>query len=206
MLDKIINNRLTVKQTDKEIAEMLGNISKDEIVEDLSIETKPIENISNFINEETEEPEKIDVFDDNEEGEIMDNIEEENVVEEPIESSAFNINDLLKSDIPEEENNEILEDTSKNIIETVIDEPIEQIDNFGINPFQEDSMTNAGIDNSLDYNALSKKSTKLKNRDLISVITDVRDATKKIEAAGYDVNAEEFDFDDMYQIVIKIQK
>jgi len=41
---------------------------------------------------------------------------------------------------------------------------------------------------------------------LASVINESRNLVKKIENAGFVVNTEEFDFEEMYQIIIKIDK
>ena len=44
------------------------------------------------------------------------------------------------------------------------------------------------------------------NRSLSSAINMARAESKKIESLGFNVDTEEFDFEDMYQIIIKIKK
>lgn len=43
-------------------------------------------------------------------------------------------------------------------------------------------------------------------RSLASAITLAREESKKIESLGFNIETEEFDFEDMYQIIIKIKK
>ncbi len=44
------------------------------------------------------------------------------------------------------------------------------------------------------------------SKSLASAINMARDESKKIESLGFNVDTEEFDFEDMYQIIIKIKK
>ena len=43
-------------------------------------------------------------------------------------------------------------------------------------------------------------------KSLSKAINSARDEARKIENMGFNVDTEEFDFEDMYQIIIKIQK
>ena len=44
------------------------------------------------------------------------------------------------------------------------------------------------------------------DKNLSHAINVARDEVKKIENLGFEVDTEEFDFEDMYQIIIKIKK
>ena len=42
--------------------------------------------------------------------------------------------------------------------------------------------------------------------NITSAVNAVRNATKQIEEADFKIETEEFDFEDLYQIIIKIEK
>ena len=226
MLDKIINNRLTVKQTDNEINKILKNNNSN----NNAIESTPIENISDFFtstNNNTLENTTEDNL--NNEANESDFKEEDNkIVELQNNNNEFNLEDLLKVEEPESENKEdftdIKEEKTNDVIINNIDtsQKEEKVDDFNqpkinkntninqnqINPFQEDiNEPSLTMENELPRDEDKKQNDNQKGgKDLISVINNTRNAIKNIEKSGFKVDTEEFDFEDMYQIIIKIEK
>lgn len=241
MLDKIINNRLTVKQTDMEINKILQSHNNSSN----SIESTPIENISDFLNSkpiETEEDDDDSTVNtlENTENVVNDLNEEKEISDSPsvdnLQKDDFDLNDLLRVESPgetfnvqennnqNEPNDKIDEINKENEIEkkpeeksidessimkaeTTKNEAI--IDNITnqINPFQEGINENLNVYNSLNEEPKEIKTEKPKaNKDLITVINNTRNSIKNIEKSGFEVETEEFDFEDMYQIIIKIKK
>ncbi|MEG1558727.1 MAG: ParB/RepB/Spo0J family partition protein [Bacilli bacterium] len=166
MLNKIIKDRLTVKQTDDEINKMLGNVISPIKKEEIAKKSFDIIN----------------------------------------EYKAPNINDLLK---PQEE-----------IID--ITKPEHDIPNT-LNPFQEQEKEEEKFE-TLDFNIFDEKEeenpilkefektkpiqTEIVNNKskLTEAIDKTRNVVSSLKSEGVEVNTEEFDFENMYQIVIKIQK
>ena len=226
MLDKIINNRLTVKQTDNEINKILKNNNSN----NNAIESTPIENISDFFtstNNNTLENTTEDNL--NNEANESDFKEEDNkIVELQNNNNEFNLEDLLKVEEPKSENKEdftdIKEEKTNDVIINNIDtsQKEEKVEDFNqpkinentninqnqINPFQEDiNEPSLTMENELPKEEDKKQNDNQKGgKDLISVINNTRNAIKNIEKSGFKVDTEEFDFEDMYQIIIKIEK
>lgn len=226
MLDKIINNRLTVKQTDNEINKILKNNNSN----NNAIESTPIENISDFFtstNNNTLENTTEDNL--NNEANESDFKEKDNkIVELQNNNNEFNLEDLLKVEEPKSENKEdftdIKEEKTNDVIINNIDtsQKEEKVDDFNqpkinentninqnqINPFQEDiNEPSLTMENELPKEEDKKQNDNQKGgKDLISVINNTRNAIKNIEKSGFKVDTEEFDFEDMYQIIIKIEK
>lgn len=248
MLDKIINNRLTVKQTDKEINDLLqkSNVTTDS----KTIESTPIENISDFFNTSYVSNDNNETIDSekNERNNIDYNIESsteisQNQNEEKSEKD-FDLEDLLKAEpipikesksenIQNEKENEMpnieqnkerklsveenklekKEDVENtNILKQETFKNTEIFDNLNnqINPFQENvnetsNLLDSKNDSSENHN-FTEKNEKAAKKDIISVINNARNTVKNIERAGFEVDTEEFDFEDMYQIIIKIKK
>jgi len=163
LLNKIISNRMTVRQLDEEIKNILKtNESSDETSEgsqlnlleqietlDLNIQPKPESNITEITNDkssnESEEITKI----------ILD--------------SKNKLKDKYELfDIPTAEESKIKE------IETT--EPKEP------------------------------KIITIKAGDLNSVIDNIKDLEQQIKNAGFKIESEDYDFEDLYQIIIKIEK
>ena len=226
MLDKIINNRLTVKQTDNEINKILKNNNSN----NNAIESTPIENISDFFtstNNNTLENTTEDNL--NNEANESDFKEEDNkIVELQNNNNEFNLEDLLKVEEPKSENKEDFTDIKAEKTNDVIINNIdtsqkeEKLEDFNqpkinentninqnqINPFQEDiNEQSLTMENELPKEENKKQNDNQKGgKDLISVINNTRNAIKNIEKSGFKVDTEEFDFEDMYQIIIKIEK
>lgn len=226
MLDKIINNRLTVKQTDNEINKILKNNNSN----NNAIESTPIENISDFFtstNNNTLENTTEDNLN-NEDNESDFKEEDNKIVELQNNNNEFNLEDLLKVEEPKSENKEdftdIKEEKTNDVIINNIDtsQKEEKLEDFNqpkinentninqnqINPFQEDiNEPSLTMENELPKEEDKKQNDNQKGgKDLISVINNTRNAIKNIEKSGFKVDTEEFDFEDMYQIIIKIEK
>ena len=226
MLDKIINNRLTVKQTDNEINKILKNNNSN----NNAIESTPIENISDFFtstNNNTLENTTEDNLN-NEDNESDFKEEDNKIVELQNNNNEFNLEDLLKVEEPKSENKEdftdIKEEKTNDVIINNIDtsQKEEKLEDFNqpkinentninqnqINPFQEDiNEPSLTMENELPKEEDKKQNDNQKGgKDLISVINNTRNAIKNIEKSGFKVDTEDFDFEDMYQIIIKIEK
>ena len=68
---------------------------------------------------------------------------------------------------------------------------------------------NGTVDNSqinTNYNSLSNVVTKTKNTDIKTAIEKSRSFQKQLEDLGYEVDFEEIDFEDSYQVIIRISK
>ncbi len=195
MLDRIIDEKLTVKQTEDEINKLLRNVnvdlSKSEVIKKEDID----ENIDFSKLFSSPSVEKQDFI-------------KPQVIESPIEAPSVDF-----------ENKEVVEPE-----EVLFDTQPEEKQNIFINPFQEEKETNteAVLENPFmdlnvkedsnpiinefkeqksepDFNGLEQKS-------ISKAINTARDFTKNMENEGYNISTEEFDFEDMYQIVIKIKK
>ena len=217
MLDKIINNRLTVKQTDNEINKILKNNNSN----NNAIESTPIENISDFFtstNNNTLENTTEDNL--NNEANESDFKEEDNkIVELQNNNNEVTLEDLLKVEETKSENKEdftdIKEDKTNDVIINNIDtsQKEEKLEDFNqpkinentninqnqINPFQEDiNEPSLTMENELPKEEDKKQNDNQKGgKDLISVINNTRNAIKNIEKSGFKVDTEEFDFEDM---------
>lgn len=150
MLNKIVDTRMTVRQLDNEIKEMLNST---EIPKEESL------NINNI------EPAN---FGYSKEDAKFDNIEKD------IEKLIFDSKKALQEryelfDIPTAE--EIKEESKKE----------EKAEN-------------------------SSKSTKIIPGNMDSIITKFKELEEEIEKAGFKIETEDYDFEDLYQIIIKIEK
>ncbi len=187
LLNRIINEKLTVRQTDEELNKMLGISTEVKMPTDdnfkveipdfegMLTHTAPVVNMDPIENVDEIKPvEKLEV---NEPQDII---------------SVFD--DKLDTLSPfTEEREEILETPHLiNPIETF--EPVE----FKSNDILEEFKETQEINNSIEESPKEKRYT--------TAINSTRDFTKELESEGFKVTSEEYDFEDMYQIVIKIKK
>ncbi len=217
MLNKILSERLTVKQTDQAIKALLSK--------------RKIEHLS-----EGEKPAEAEVIPDINEVKDINNI---NNLSEKInkkeEEKKLDMDSLLKVEGAEEANNiqpeEQNEENTTNSINQMPEKEHEEVEkekinyqnisnnlnfNTQLNPFQEPEILTFDdieipkpIDKEEEKESLSElKSYEEANlsHDLTKVINETRKLVGKIEGAGFVVNTEEFDFEDMYQIILKINK
>ena len=77
--------------------------------------------------------------------------------------------------------------------------------NFGIPKF-DDSIFNADSKNSTISNPVVSSNSEVETRNLKMVIDTFRECEKTIEKYGFIVDTEEFDLEDMYQVVFKVHK
>ena len=237
LLNRIIEERLTVRKTDEEINKM---INKQEEPKLSDIEVLDVEDPIIIPEEEAVMPIMPD-FSIPVNPIVEENIEQNNNInfEDSIINSEINVpkfEDLLKEIEEEDSDSEdpqlvpgkffnILDETENKELQTVKEEPIDfnfdfskifssqqeepnnQFNfspNFGIPKF-EDSVSN--------FEPIVEKtvSEPMGNNtfvtgDIKTVVNTVRNCTDTIEKYGFKVDSEEFDLEDMYQIIIKIHK
>lgn len=207
MLKRIINERLTVRQTDEEINKLLGKTSKDQ-------HQAPVTEVENHqyvdINKEKEAskdiinpyvPKDIDAL-------LKPQSSEETSFKEP----------ALKEEVSSVKNEpSIKESTEKMInpfqeIETepeIMDFDItnQTFENPAVSPIK-DTEENSIIEEYRQSKEmpLQPEETSSELKSLSKAINSAREEARKIENMGFKVDTEEFDFEDMYQIIIKIQK
>ena len=157
MLNKIINERLTVRQLDAEIKELLNPKIKEEK------EEEPIERFN-----------------------ILNNDENNDLLKQ-IETLDLNFSE------PINQMNDSFE---------TIEKPLEEKYEIFDIPTAEEY-----IAQKKETNIISKASDKkIKAGDLNSVISSLKDIEKEIKEAGFQIETEDYDFEDLYQIIIKIEK
>ena len=238
MLNRIITERLTVRQTDDEISKILGKPvpSQQPIQNGPLPNISPVtpipataDNLSNMFNSPMQSPVNptptpfdVDI------NRIKN--ESEDIIKE---HKPSNIDMLLRKEPTTEElpNKISLEDTPTNVDMGELIKP-----GMAINPFQEvetevmnfdipsqnlekpklETPTTTSNANSLiqefkeqnpnSYQSAPIETPKPKEKSISSAINVARTEVKKIEDLGFAVDTEEFDFEDMYQIIIKIKK
>ena len=156
MLNKIIENRMTVRELDKEIKELLNPV-KEEIENNEYSFIDKIEPLdTNILTEENNEY----------------NVDE---IQKEIDKLIFDSKKALQDryelfDIP--------------TAEEIIEEPKKEENND-----DEESSTTKIIPGNLD-----------------SIITKFKELQEEIEKAGFRIETEDYDFEDLYQLIIKIEK
>lgn len=238
MLNRIITERLTVRQTDDEISKILGKPvpSQQPIQNGPLPNISPVtpipataDNLSNMFNSPMQSPVNptptpfdVDI------NRIKN--ESEDIIKE---HKPSDIDMLLRKEPTTEElpNKISLEDTPTNVDMGELIKP-----GMAINPFQEvetevmnfdipsqnlekpklETPTTTSNANSLiqefkeqnpnSYQSAPIETPKPKEKSISSAINVARTEVKKIEDLGFAVDTEEFDFEDMYQIIIKIKK
>ena len=202
MLNRIISERLTVRQTDDEINKLLGNLSTE--------------------NEDTFKPFDVDV------DTIKNN--SQNVIEKP------KLNDIDMLLRPENSFNEITANketfsetkdstTNEKFGELAIN-PFQEVEpeimNFEFEKPNQGSFVEAPTNSLIEEFRKGQDfkreqpivpttnpetgDTSTGGKSLTRAINTARDEVRNIENMGFNVDTEEFDFEDMYQIIIKIKK
>ena len=231
MLNRIINERLTVRQTDEEIAKLIGKVPevpKEETTISMN-KTLQSTNVPPEIKNTSIEPETI-AFD-------VDTNKIRTQAEDIIpEHKPTDIDMLLRTESQVESTNPVnnvnpsLEDQQANLDMG----DIVSTNKMSINPFEEMETETLDFDipskelekptftsetqssNSLieefrqqqeiENNPVPQINQETEEKSLSSAINSARNEVRKIEDLGFDVETEEFDFEDMYQIIIKIRK
>lgn len=197
LLNRVINERLTVRQLDDEIKKMNGEIV-----------FEPMENPS-VSDVQADVQEQAPIF-----NEEQSNPVETLDIEEPApEKNRFNLFNFEKPvDVPSLED----EITNMNI------EPIDKLEEF--NPFN-NAQSPSPLSNDMssfsapltevekpEDNVVEKKEEKpeatfvIKENNLDSVKEAYNKFVTELKNAGYNVSSEDFDFEDLYQMIIKIEK
>lgn len=246
LLNKIIEERLTVRKTDEEINNMLNGNNQENIkdIEVLDFEEPiiiPNDEISNFniptnpiIEPETEESGEgtqnvlnpfIPTFDNVEPAvyteevevpkfsDLLTPIKEEEPALEP--SKFFNL-------LGEDDNQPLVEEQTIepnynfdfNIPSVEEEAPVEQTNftlspNFGI-PTIDDSVFNSSFnvnpEPKIEEIYESTGNNTYVTGDIKTVVNTIRNCADTIEKYGFTVDTEEFDLEDMYQIIFKVHK
>ena len=209
MLNRIIAERLTVRQTDEEINKLLGKTPKTDntpkvtqpIVE--TKEDKPVEDIiPNQIDIEQEKMASKDIIEEYKPKDIdallapqSETITNETKPKE--EKQIFNAEPELINPFQEVDTEPVIMDfdvSSQTFENPVKDTPIETKDSSIIEEYRNQEETPKVQETPTSTKSISK------------AINQAREEARKIEDMGFEVDTEEFDFEDMYQIIIKIKK
>ena len=209
MLNRIIAERLTVRQTDEEINKLLGKTPKTDntpkvtqpIVE--TKEDKPVEDIiPNQIDIEQEKMASKDIIEEYKPKDIDALLapQSETIINETKpkeEKQTFNAEPELINPFQEVDTEPVIMDfdvSNQTFENPVKDTPIETKDSSIIEEYRNQEETPKVQETTTSSKSISK------------AINQAREEARKIEEMGFDVDTEEFDFEDMYQIIIKIKK
>ena len=172
LLEKIIRNRLTVRQLDEEIQRLTGKVIDSEDEETIN-NTK--EEVQTILNQAINQP-------------ITPINQEEKKIETPIEESPANIQPEINTEL-EEIKPKINYDIFNNL--RINEKSIEELDD------KNKTVENNISDENDQYNNIY---------DLRFAINNVRQAVQNTEKFGFSITTEEFDYENTYQIIIKIDK
>lgn len=209
MLNRIIAERLTVRQTDEEINKLLGKTPKTDNTPKVTLpivetkEDKPVEDIMpNQIDIEQEKKASKDIIEEYKPKDIdallapqSETITNETKPKE--EKQTFNAEPELINPFQEVDTEPVIMDfdVSNQTFETPFkDTPIETKDSSIIEEYRNQEETPKVQETPTSTKSISK------------AINQAREEARKIEDMGFEVDTEEFDFEDMYQIIIKIKK
>lgn len=209
MLNRIIAERLTVRQTDEEINKLLGKTPKTDntpkvtqpIVE--TKEDKPVEDIiPNQIDIEQEKMASKDIIEEYKPKDIDALLapQRETIINETKpkeEKQTFNAEPELINPFQEVDTEPVIMDfdvSNQTFENPVKDTPIETKDSSIIEEYRNQEETPKVQETTASSKSISK------------AINQAREEARKIEDMGFEVDTEEFDFEDMYQIIIKIKK
>lgn len=196
LLNRVINERLTVRQLDDEIKKLNGEIVFEPMENPTVSDVQDVQEQAPVFNEEQSNP--VETLD----------------IEEPAkEKNKFNLFNFEKPvDVPSLED----EITNMNI------EPIDKLEEF--NPFNNVQSSSPLTNDISSFSApltevekpeetvVEKKEDKpeatfvIKENNLDSVKEAYNKFVTELKNAGYNVSSEDFDFEDLYQMIIKIEK
>ena len=209
MLNRIITERLTVRQTDEEINKLLGKTPKTDNTPKVTLpldetkEDKPVEDIMpNQIDIEQEKMASKDIIEEYKPKDIdallapqSETITNETKPKE--EKQIFNAEPELINPFQEVDTEPVIMDfdvSNQTFENPVKDTPIETKDSSIIEEYRNQEETPKVQETPTSTKSISK------------AINQAREEARKIEDMGFEVDTEEFDFEDMYQIIIKIKK
>lgn len=240
LLDRIINTKMTVRDTDLEIknktgknfiaetddanVEIIGDSSSNN-VDNLSIVTDPINNESiDKIKEIAVDLNQLDAMPNNGDilkpEEVTQTLENDNMttrVELPSQTEETIIPNKFFMPLEEEEANMEMEEQAVSPLDISTDEnkDIEPLTNQIVEPIEIDNIQTEELSASTP---IEKKVEETNNMptytppkifatgDLRTAINTIRQCVDTIEKYGFTVDSEEFDFEDIYQVIIKINK
>jgi len=209
MLNRIIAERLTVRQTDEEINKLLGKTPKTDNTPKVTLpivetkEDKPVEDIMpNQIDIEQEKKASKDIIEEYKPKDIDALLapQSETIINETKpkeEKQTFNAEPELINPFQEVDTEPVIMDfdvSNQTFENPVKDTPIETKDSSIIEEYRNQEETPKVQETPTSTKSISK------------AINQAREEARKIEEMGFDVDTEEFDFEDMYQIIIKIKK
>lgn len=223
LLNKVISERLTVRQLDDEIKKesnpasesALNHVPSYDELGDVGtpVEESPVTNESenifnssnnrfNFEPAKEDKPETLNLMAE----EPVNESKEEKVQEEVQPSPGFNLFNF-SNNTPEYPS---LEDEVTNMNM----EPMDRLEEF--NPFSSSTITKDVPLESLDVpleevkkeeeKPVEPPKKKILENNLDSVKEAYNDFVNELKEAGYNVSSEDFDFEDLYQMIIKIEK
>lgn len=209
MLNRIIAERLTVRQTDEEINKLLGKTPKTDNTPKVTLpldetkEDKPVEEIiPNQIDIEQEKMASKDIIEEYKPKDIDALLapQSETTINETKpkeEKQTFNAEPELINPFQEVDTEPVIMDfdvSNQTFENPVKDTPIETKDSSIIEEYRNQEETPKVQEPPTSTKSISK------------AINQAREEARKIEDMGFEVDTEEFDFEDMYQIIIKIKK
>lgn len=209
MLNRIIAERLTVRQTDEEINKLLGKTPKTDNTPKVTLpldetkEDKPVEDIiPNQIDIEQEKMASKDIIEEYKPKDIDALLapQSETIINETKpkeEKQTFNAEPELINPFQEVDTEPVIMDfdvSNQTFENPVKDTPIETKDSSIIEEYRNQEETPKVQETTASSKSISK------------AINQAREEARKIEDMGFEVDTEEFDFEDMYQIIIKIKK
>lgn len=189
MLERIIKERLTVKQLDNEIKKINDNSSSDEESGGTNM------NPNNNENNKSTETKSLFGFDLKQPTDL-ETMSANLMPEEPVTPPAFNPFGTAPMqtelfNVPLSSENTMSADTANQPLPQ--EEKIETFDMFG------DILTKDMVEEKKDRENANKKS-------IGDEINKIRSSIRDIETEGFKVELEEYDFEDVYQMTIKIKK
>lgn len=198
-LKKIIAKRMTVRQLDLELKKMKGDktvdipqINEPEVNNEITLNEENKEEEIKEVPKENKVPNKFFNFLEDEVTNMNMNLEDN---EEPV-FNNLNNNDIEVLDMNEDSNVKPLlfsDEVSDNSIEEIPENDDEDI----VDPVDSISILEP------DYEEKKKEEVGL---DLKTAINDIRDLVSKLENNGFNINTDEIDLEDLYQITINIKK
>ncbi len=222
MLNRIISERLTVRQTDEEIAKLIGKVPETPVVQKVevpqkdnyqqqNVETKAFDVDTEKIKTQAEniipehKPSDIDMLlrTESQEKSQNDKLKENNVSLED-ETTNLDMGDIVST-------NKMSINPFEETTETIdFDIPSKELEKPNFNDNFE-STSNSLIEEFRQQQEIENKSSmpiapESEIKSISTAINSARNEVRKIENLGFDVETEEFDFEDMYQIIIKIKK
>lgn len=180
MLRKIVERRMTVRELDNEIRNIKGDTMNSSIInnDDMVI-----------INESKPEFNKNENFFDNTVS-TLNPITEENINKNNINMNENNKDFDIKIPLP-------------------TPNPIELLDDYGEDKITEPEKENNSTfskEPETDFRKIEELLRTTKNNPLQDAVNEIKSVVAKLQNKGFDINTDELDFENTYQVVIKIEK